>query len=143
MAREAYFVLDCSLYSNSIAKIILAFNQIGWGYSDNQKEYLPLHDDDNFNWESQSLSVTELLSIISDKQKCGELCGVILYHQNSDKGISILAQNTKEVQVNININRKIVCNDFTDASWYIENIIAKLEDNGCIIQSMNYQEIIG
>ena len=143
MAREAYFVLDCSLYSNSIAKIILAFNQIGWGSSDNQKEYLPLHDDDNFNWESQSLSVTELLSIISDKQKCGELCGVILYHQNSDKGISILAQNTKEVQVNININRKIVCNDFTDASWYIENIIAKLEDNGCIIQSMNYQEIIG
>ena len=128
MARESYFVLDCSLYSNSIAKIILAFNQIGWGYSDNQKEFLPLHDDDDFNWESQPLSVNELLSIISDKQECGELCGVILYHQNSDKGISILAKNTKEIQVNININRKIVCNEFTDASWYIKNIIAKLED---------------
>ena len=143
MAREAYFVLDCSLYSNSIAKIIMAFNQIGWSYSANQKEYLPLHDDDNFNWESQPLSDTELLSIISDKQECGELCGVILYHQYSDKGISILAQSTKEVQVNININRKIICDDFTDASWYIENIIAKLEESGCIIQSMNYHEIIG
>lgn len=143
MARESYFVLDCSLYSNSIAKIILAFNQIGWGYSDNQKEFLPLHDDDDFNWESQPLSVNELLSIISNKQECGELCGVILYHQNSDKGISILAKNTKEIQVNININRKIVCNEFTDASWYIKNIIAKLEDIGCIIQSVSYQEIIG
>ncbi len=66
MARESYFVLDCSLYSNSIAEIIVAFNQIGWGYSNNRKEFLPLHDDDVFNWESQPLSVNELLSIISD-----------------------------------------------------------------------------
>ncbi len=143
MAREADIILDCSLYSNSIALIISAFNQIGWGYSDKQKEYLPLHDDDNFNWETHTLSVDELLSIISDKQECGELCGVVLYHQSSDKGITILAQNTKEVMVNININRKIICKDFTDISWYIENIVAKLEDIGCTIESLRYSEVIG
>ncbi len=144
MAREAYFVLDCSLYSNSIAKIVMAFNQIGWGYSGVQKEFLPLNDEeDGFNWETQPLTVEELLSMISEKQKCGELCGVILYHQDSDAGISLLAKDTKEVQISISINRKIVCKDFTDASWYIENIIAKLEGIGCIIQSVEYQEIIG
>ena len=144
MARESYFVFDCSLYSNSIAQIIQAFNRIGWGYSGDQKEFLPLHDEeDGFNWETQALSDEELFSIISEKQACGELCGVILYHQDSDAGISLLAKDTKEVQINIVINRKTICGDFTDASWYIEHIAAKLEETGCIIQQMDYQEIIG
>lgn len=144
MAREAYFVLDCSLYTDSIAEVISAFHRIGWGYSGDQKEFLPLHDEeDGFNWERQPLAAEELLSLISEKQQCGELCGVILYHQNSDAGISLLAKDTKEVQINISINRKTVCGDFTDASWYIEQIAAKLEEIGCIIQSVEYSEIIG
>lgn len=143
MAREAYFTIDCSLYSSSIAEIILAFNKIGWGYSENVIEYLPLHDDDMFEWKSEHITIEELLSIVTNKQECGELCGVALYHQGSDKGIHLLAGNTKEITVNITINRKIICGDFTDISWYIENIVAKLEEIGCLVQSLVYNEHIG
>ncbi len=143
MAREADFTIDCSSYSNSITQIIDALNRIGWGYSDEQIEYLPLHDNDSFDWQKKTISVEELFSIISQKQELGELCGVVLYHQNSDKGVTILARNTKRFIVNININRKTICGDFTDISWYIENIIAKLEEIGCIIESVDYSEVIG
>lgn len=143
MAREASFTIDCSLYSNSIAEIILAFNKIGWGYSDNVIEYLPLHDDDMFEWKSENITIEELLSIVTNKQECGELCGVALYHQGFDKGIHLLAGNTKEITVNIIVNRKTICGDFTDISWYIENIVAKLEEIGCLVQSLVYSEHIG
>ena len=143
MAREASFTIDCSLYSSSIAEVISAFNKIGWGYSDNVRDYLPLHDDDMYEWQAEAISIEELLSIITNKQECGELCGVALYHQDSDKGIHLLASNTKEIMVNIIINRKTICGDFTDISWYIENIVAKLEDIGCPVQSLDYNEHIG
>ncbi len=143
MAREASFTIDCSLYSSSIAEIISAFNKIGWGYQGDVKEYLPLHDDDMFEWQSETITIDELLSIITNKQECGELCGVVLYHQGSDRGIDLLASNTKEIMVNIIINRKTICGDFTDISWYIENIIAKLEEKGCLVQSLEYNEHIG
>lgn len=143
MAREASFMIDCSLYSSSIAEIILAFNKIGWSYSENVIEYLPLHDDDMFEWKSENITIEELLSIVTNKQECGELCGVALYHQGSDKGIHLLAGNTKEITVNIIVNRKTICGDFTDISWYIENIVAKLEEIGCLIQSLVYNEHIG
>ena len=143
MAREAYLILDCSLYTDSIAEIIRAFQQIGWDFADGQTEYLPLHDDDMFDWQAAPLSDAELFALIAEKQACGELCGVILYHQESDRGFSLFAKNTAEVMLNLTVNRKTVCGDFTDASWYIEHTAAALECIGCTVQAMNYNEIIG
>ena len=143
MAREAHFIIDCSLYTDSIAEIIRTFQLIGWDFADGQAEFLPLHDDDMFDWQSEPLSAEEVLAIVTEKQRCGELCGVILYHQSSDRGISLLAQNTAEIMLHISINRKTICNDFTDASWYIEHIAAELERIGCTVQALQYSEIIG
>ena len=143
MAREAHFIMNCSSYTDSIAEIIRAFQLIGWRFADGQTEFLPLHDDDMFDWQSEPLSAEEVLAIVTEKQACGERCGVILYHQSSGRGISLLAQNTAEIMVNISINRKKVCGDFTDASWYIVHIAAELERIGCTVQSMQYSEIIG
>lgn len=142
MARESYLVLNCSLYSESIAEVISAFNKIGWGFAE-KKEYLPLHDNDDFDWQSGLLSAEEVLSLISQKQALGELCGVILYHKVSGRGISLLAKSTDDIMLNISINRKILCDDFTDISWYIENIAAKLESIGCTVGALEYSEIIG
>ena len=143
MSREADLIIDCSSYSNNITKVIEALNKIGWSYSNKQMEYLPLHDNDSFDWQKEPLSVEKLFSIISSKQRFGELCGVVLYHHFSDKGITILARDTEEVVVNININRKTMYGDFTDVSWYIENIVTKLNEIGCIVESIHYTEVIG
>lgn len=142
MGRQASLTLDCSLYSDSIADIITAFNQIGWGYQGDIKKYLPLHDDDMFEWQAEAVTIEELLSIITNKQACGELCGVVLYDQNSDRGISLLAKDTKEIMLNIMINRKTICGGFTDISWYIEHIAARLEKTGCKVQFLEYSELI-
>lgn len=143
MAREAYLILDCSLYTGSIAEMIRAFQQIGWDFADGQAEYLPLHDDDMFDWQAAPLSAEEVLAIISEKQACGELCGVILYHQDSDSGFSLLAKNTAEIMLNLSINRKTVCGGFTDVSWYLAHTAAELERIGCTVQAAEYSEIIG
>lgn len=142
MGRQASLTLDCSLFSASIADIITAFNQIGWGYQGDIKEYLPLHDDDMFDYRADPISVGELLELINEKQACGELCAVVLYDQDSDRGIHLLAKDTKEITLNLMINRKTICGGFTDISWYIEHIAARLEETGCIVQSLEYDEFI-
>ena len=45
--------------------------------------------------------------------------------------------------LNLTINRKTVCGDLTDVSWYIEHTAAALERIGCTVQAINYSEIIG
>ena len=143
MAREAYLILDCSLYTDSIAEIIRAFQQIGWDFADGQAEYLPLHDGDLFDWQAAPLSAEAVLAVVKEKQQCGELCGVILYHRESDRGFSLLAKNTAEIMLDLTVNRKTVCGGFTDASWYIAHTAAELERIGCTVQRLEYSECIG
>lgn len=121
----------------------MLFNKIGWGFADNQMEYLPIHDNDMFDWKKESLSLEKLFSVISQKQSIGELIGVVLYHNYSDKGITFLARNTKEINLSIDINRQKVNDEYTDISWYIMNIVAELEKSGCIIEYFEYREYIG
>ena len=143
MAREALLTIDCSSYSKDIADIIMLLNKIGWGYAGNQMEYLPLNDNDMFDWKKEALSLEKLFAVISEKQNVGELTGVILYHSDSDKGITVLARNTKEINLSIDINRKTLEREYTDISWYITNIVAELEENGCMIEHLGYREQIG
>ena len=85
MSGSASLSLGCSLYSSSITNIITLFNKIGWGFIDNQMEYLPVNDNDMFDWQKEPLSLEKLFSVISQKQNIGEMIGVILYHNKSDK----------------------------------------------------------
>lgn len=149
MAREASLTMDCNLYTEDLTVIIKAMNDIGWGFADDKMEYLPVGDNDLFNWQSDPLSYEKLFDIISEKQGKGELCGVILYHKESGRGVSLLAENTHEIMLSLNIDRKTVTEeyegnaDFTDFSWYIENIVLKLQHMGCDVFSLNYNEYMG
>lgn len=52
MARETSITIDCSRYSDRIIDVISLLNEIGWKYynNSNQIEFLPIGDNDNFNW---------------------------------------------------------------------------------------------
>lgn len=144
MARESCFIINCSSFSNSIADFISAMNQIGWRYSvDGQTEYLPVNDNDCFDWQRKYISDNELFRVLEQKQDLNELCGIVLYHKFSDRGVTLLARNTEEIMININVNRKIICGDYTDASWYIENIFSKLEKITGPIEEIKYTDISG
>ncbi len=141
MAREPHFMLDCSSYSDQISDIVVAFRRIGWRGVNGMLECLPLYDQDACNWQSVPYG-KESMRMICQKQACGELCGVVLYHADSGRGITLLARDTKAVMVIPDVNRKTICGDFTDASWYIEHIIAPMETL-CGPMTVEYREVIG
>lgn len=147
MAREAVLQIDCSRYSGRIMDIINLFDELGWKYydADINVEYLALGDDD-FNWQKDSLSESVLQEIINNKQDRLEQVGVNLYYEKSDVGITLLAKNTKELVIDLSINRKTIEDNresITDVGWYIENIVQRLKEKGCPVDYIKFEEYVG
>ena len=145
MAREAVIEINCSRYSKKIVDIINLFTQLGWTYYDGKKivEYLPLGDNDDFDWQRNHFSEEELQEIITKKQNHREMVGLILYCKDSDEGITILAKNTNEIVISLNINRRTIekrRDSFTDVDWYIKNIVQKLAKRGCLVDYVKFEE---
>ena len=147
MSREAMLEINCSRYSEKIIDIISLFNKMGWKYfnSKGEVEYLPLGDDDDYDWQKSVLSDDEVREVINSKQEHSEKIGLNLYYNNSFVGISLLADNTSQILLNLNINRKTI-NDtrdaLTDVTWYIKHIVQKLEAEGCKIEHFKVEEYV-
>lgn len=147
MAREAILEINCSRYSERIADIINLFNELGWKYYDDEKkvEYLPLGDDDDFDWQKRFLEENELKELINNKQDKYERIGLSLYYENSKEGLTLLAKNTKEIVINLNINRRTIENNresITDIGWYFNNIIQKFKERECSIDYIKFEEYL-
>lgn len=139
---EASMILNLSSYSENIIDIIKIFQQIGWDiYNPQGKvEYLPIGDDDMFDWQHDKISLIKLYDIISEKMARKELVGVNLFYNNSVEGISLLANTTEEIMLSIDIYRRKINDYNTDMVWYLENIIYKFFDIGVRILSYALQE---
>ena len=112
-------------------------------YYDDEKNivYLPLGDNNQKNF----LSENELQELINNKQDCFEQIGINLYYKNSKEGITILAKNTTEIVINLNINRRTVENNresTTDIGWYFINIIQRFKERQCPIDYIKFEEYI-
>lgn len=147
MSREATLEINCSRYSERIIDVIKLFNELGWKYYDleNNIEYLPLGDDDDFDWQKRALSNSELQQMINNKQDKFERVGINLYYEKSDVGITLLAKDTKEIIIDLNINRKTVKNNresITDVGWYFNNIIQRFCEKGCPIDCIKFEEYV-
>ena len=145
MAREAFLEINCSRYSNRIMEIIKLFDEIGWKYYDSEKKivYLPINDGNDFNWQKDSLSEGELYELINKKQEIFELIGLNLYYDTSEEGITLLVRSTCEIVIDLNINRRTINNNresITDIGWYFNNIIQKLQDKGCYVDYIKFEE---
>lgn len=139
---EALMTLDCSNYSESLVDILKVFQEIGWNMHNLQGkiEYLPIGDDDEYNWQSAEISEDELYEIILEKITKKEQVGVNLFYSNGTEGVSLLAYGTGEIVLSIDINRKIAKWRNTDMVWYLENIIYKLFDRRVRILSYKLEE---
>ena len=107
---EALMTLDCSDYSESIADVLKIFQQIGWYiYNPQGKvEYLPIGDDDEYDWQCDEISESELYDIISKKIAGKEQIGINLFYYGGTEGISLIANNTSQILLSITINRKTI-----------------------------------
>lgn len=147
MAREALLEINCSRYSERIVDIIKLFDELGWRCYDAEKNivYLPLGDDDKFDWQKKFLSEIELHKLINSKQDNFEQIGLNLYYENSEEGLILLAKNTKEIVIDLNINRRTVENNresITDIGWYFNNIIQRFKERGCPVDYIKFEEYI-
>ena len=139
---EATMILDCSSYSDNIIEILKKFKQIGWDIHRQQgeTEFLPVGDDDMYEWQCEKISEIKLYEIVSKKMALREQIGVNLFYGNGSEGISLLADTTKEIMLSMSIDRKTYKGNNTDMIWYLENIIYKLIDIGVRISSYKLQE---
>lgn len=148
MGREAILEINCNRYTSNIMETIKLFEKIGWEYRNcnNKIEFLPLGDNDNYNWQEKSLSDYEIKDLINKKQKNLEKIGLNLYYQNSCEGICLIANNTKQISLYLNIYRRTIENDresITDIGWYIEHIIQALIREKCPIDYFKFEEYVG
>lgn len=147
MAKEAILEICCSDYSEKISDIVNLLYESGWTYYNAEKkiEYLPFGDKDDYMWQNKFLSKQELQELICNKQNDLERVGLNLFYENSDTGVTLLAQNTKEILICLNINRKTIDGTkraMTDISWYFINMVQRLEERGCKIDCIKFEEYL-
>lgn len=135
---EATIEMDCSNYTHSLLKIIELIEKIGWHLS-SINGYLPLCDEDDYfwktyrilDWKTDCISDEELKEIVKKKQKVSEITeeivGVHFLKNNGDEGFTFIANNTKEISLNLVIDRRTTDGRHTDFEWYKENIIDLLQ----------------
>lgn len=147
MAREALLELNCSRYSENVIDIINLLCKVGWTYvsGDGKVEYLPIGDKDDFDWKKDVLSEGELKKLVNTKQQLNEKIGLVLYYGQTDVGILLLADDTKSILICMSINRKTIQNtrtSITDIGWYFANIVKQMENEGCCIDYIRFEDYV-
>ncbi|WP_144687022.1 hypothetical protein [Acetivibrio clariflavus] len=89
--------------------------------------FLPLGDNDDYDWQSEEIDLEQLMDIIDKKEKQNEVIGVILYWDKSSIGMQLLIWNSGKLPFILTINRKILNDNteinVTDVNWYLERIL--------------------
>ncbi|NVJ51715.1 MAG: hypothetical protein HWE11_15095 [Gammaproteobacteria bacterium] len=106
----------------------------GWTYDDNgQIVYLPINDNDMFEWQTKNLSDwNSVKEIIREKSTLKELIGLSLTWGSTQVGGEFLfdpKDNSLGIGLNCNRKTKVGTNE-TDFDWYLEKLINPLEKEG-------------
>lgn len=129
-----------------IMDIIEALIEGGWILRNKQNEvsYLPIGDEDNFDWLEETITQDELKDIIEKKESLNEVVGVKMYWKDTNIGITLLLYSYKEFSVSLSINRKKInavdTRSVTDINWYIQTIVETLKEQKHQIESFTFEE---
>lgn len=66
-----------------------------------------------------------------------------LFDEQSDAGVTFIAKSTKEIMLGLDINVRRNADGSFDRGWYDENLIARVRQQGCGIDGIEYQEYEG
>ncbi|WP_339307092.1 hypothetical protein [Paenibacillus sp. FSL R5-0519] len=122
--------------------ILRKLEDFGWSYNDQGKvTYLPIGDDDEFNWQRKSIPPEELLKILVIKDNQRELIGVAMTWKDTDVGGTFLIEENGTILMSPDINRKVLdvesYNKITDVNWYVTKLIPVF---GQLFESISYNE---
>lgn len=129
----------------SVVAVVKGLINYGWTLNDNgQVSYLPVGDDDDYNWVSESISLDELINVLNEKESKNESIGISLTWGDTNIGGTLLMWDKASLSFNLSINRKVINEDaglgITDISWYSEKLIAGLANGGLKIVSFSFEQ---
>ncbi len=133
--------LTLRLHGGGLEEILAVLQAAGWGNREGMTEYLPQHDDGMYDWQKSNLSPEEFSVILHEKQRLHETVGVILYYQNTETGIMLLAQDAQEIQFGLDIGRRTIADHMTDVSWYLEHVVLPMKRAGFGMDSVKFREM--
>ncbi|ENW81690.1 hypothetical protein F909_01374 [Acinetobacter sp. ANC 3929] len=122
-------------------RVLEIFHKAGWNFDDHGlKAYLPVHDNGNFDWFFDSISVEELFLILNEKNSLKELIGVVLTWEDSNIGGEFLLDSEGKVTVSLSINRCMLSSGITDVNWYLEKIIPFIQFDNLKVENIKFEE---
>jgi hypothetical protein len=118
----------------SVLNIIDTLLSTGWTIDDGGKvSYLPLGDNDEFDWKiRENISTKEFKEIVRKKEMAGEFIGIIMTLKDTTIGGTFLFRLDQAISFNLDINRREIAigNSYsiTDFQWYLEKILPPLNE---------------
>lgn len=145
MAREAMIELSCICEKKEIMYLIDLLCDGGWTVYNkkNNIEYLPVGDDDDFDWQEDNITYEELRNIVEMKQQRDELVGVVLFYEGTSHGIDILLKDLQNVIISIDVNRNRIGEErdsLTNFEWYFSKIIMVLNKEESLLFSYKFED---
>ncbi|MCX7920467.1 MAG: hypothetical protein N3B21_00370 [Clostridia bacterium] len=127
-------------------EVIQRLMDYGWTLNDNDKtSYLPLGDEDDFDWQRETIDEKLLMSILRQKKQNKETIGIVLTWDGTNIGGEFLLRTDSSVSVNLNINRKQMEDDnlgITDINWYLVKLLPVFKQGNLQVESFCYEEYI-
>nr|WP_174506364.1 hypothetical protein [Acinetobacter sp. Marseille-Q1620] len=125
---------------NSIDIVLLLLNS-GWTFEDNgHQSYIPIGDNDEWDWRWEHLKNNELLDILKIKQNLREVIGVGITWKDSERGGELILNNDNSLILNLTNNRLVSKSTVTDFDWYLEKIVNVFNSNAIFIESIKCYE---
>ncbi len=122
--------------------IILGLMRHGWKmYDYGYKMYLPINDDDMFDWQRTKISDNEILEILKKKEELGELLGVFLSWQDTNIGGDFLIYQDCFVSIILNCGRQTNKDNSTNFDWYLPKLIPIFEAENIVIKSVYCEDM--
>lgn len=153
--------IDLRIVENTLSQAVIRPTEIlkmlishGWNIKGENGYimYLPLGDDDMFNWIDSKMNETSLVEVLEEKERLGELIGVGLRWQDTDLTGEVLLRcdednRKKGMFANMSYclsNRKILADygnfKITDVNWYLERLLPIFNQGDTIVEYFTYSE---
>lgn len=142
--------IDIEILNNSdyIVSAVYLMDEMlnkNWNVRYNGKiNYLPLGDEDLFEWTENILTEDQLREIIKQKELQNEIVGIVFYWDDTNIAISMLKFQDNQISFNLNINRVVIdsmkSTNITDVNWYLTKIIPCLNTEKSKICSVKFNQ---
>lgn len=124
-------------------EVIDVLRRAGWTPAfEGQITYLPLGDNDRFDWTAVPASEEPSVAIeLQRKCESREMLGIVLVWEDSECGGEFLVFPDGKFSIILSVNRRSLAGfeRSTDVSWYVHKLLISFEKSPLHIESIGWQ----